>query len=32
MKVDLTGVIVGKAIYENRLPIEELAKINGAVC
>ena len=32
MKAELTGVIVGKAIYENRLPIEELAKLNGAVC
>jgi phosphoribosylformimino-5-aminoimidazole carboxamide ribotide isomerase len=31
-KAELTGVIVGKAIYENKLPIEELAKINGAAC
>jgi phosphoribosylformimino-5-aminoimidazole carboxamide ribotide isomerase len=31
-KAKLAGVIVGKAIYENKLPIEELAKMNGAVC
>jgi len=31
-KAELAGVIVGKAIYENRLPIDELAKMNGAVC
>ncbi|RPI05574.1 MAG: 1-(5-phosphoribosyl)-5-[(5-phosphoribosylamino)methylideneamino]imidazole-4-carboxamide isomerase [Ignavibacteriae bacterium] len=29
---ELTGVIVGKAIYENKFPIEELAKMNGAIC
>ncbi len=28
----LAGVIVGKAIYEGKLPIEELAKINGDEC
>jgi len=31
-KANLAGVIVGKAIYENKLPIEELAKMNGTVC
>jgi phosphoribosylformimino-5-aminoimidazole carboxamide ribotide isomerase len=31
-KAELAGVIVGKAIYENKLPIDELAKMNGAVC
>lgn len=31
-KAELAGVIIGKAIYENKLPIDELAKINGAVC
>jgi phosphoribosylformimino-5-aminoimidazole carboxamide ribotide isomerase len=31
-KAELAGVIVGKAIYENKLPIEELAKMNGVVC
>lgn len=31
-KVELAGVIVGKAIYENRLPIDELTKMNGGVC
>ena len=31
-KVDLAGVIVGKAIYEGKIPIDQLAKINGAVC
>jgi len=31
-KAELAGVIIGKAIYENRLPIDELAKMNGAVC
>jgi phosphoribosylformimino-5-aminoimidazole carboxamide ribotide isomerase len=31
-KVNLTGVIVGKALYEGRIDIEELAKLNGAVC
>jgi len=31
-KAELAGVIVGRAIYENKLPIKELAKINGAVC
>jgi len=30
--VDVAGVIVGKAIYENKLPINELAEMNGAVC
>jgi phosphoribosylformimino-5-aminoimidazole carboxamide ribotide isomerase len=29
---DLAGVIVGKAIYEGRLSLEELAKMNGAEC
>jgi phosphoribosylformimino-5-aminoimidazole carboxamide ribotide isomerase len=29
---DLAGLIIGKAIYENRLPIEKLAQLNGAVC
>jgi phosphoribosylformimino-5-aminoimidazole carboxamide ribotide isomerase len=28
----LAGVIVGKAIYESKLPIEELAKINDIKC
>jgi phosphoribosylformimino-5-aminoimidazole carboxamide ribotide isomerase len=28
----LAGVIVGKAIYEGKLPIEELAKINDIKC
>ena len=32
VKGNLTGVIIGKAIYENKLPIKELAKMNGAVC
>ena len=31
-KAELAGVIVGRAIYENKLPIEKLAKLNGAVC
>ena len=31
-KGKLTGVIIGKAIYENKLPIKELAKMNGAAC
>jgi phosphoribosylformimino-5-aminoimidazole carboxamide ribotide isomerase len=31
-KVNLSGVIVGKAIYEGKLPIEELGKMNGAKC
>ncbi len=31
-KSDLAGVIVGKAIYEGRLSIEELAKMNGVEC
>jgi phosphoribosylformimino-5-aminoimidazole carboxamide ribotide isomerase len=31
-KAELAGVIIGKALYENKLPIDELAKINGAVC
>jgi phosphoribosylformimino-5-aminoimidazole carboxamide ribotide isomerase len=31
-KVELAGVIVGKAIYEGKIRIDELAKINGAVC
>jgi phosphoribosylformimino-5-aminoimidazole carboxamide ribotide isomerase len=31
-KVDLTGVIVGKAIYEGKIQIDELAKVNGTVC
>jgi phosphoribosylformimino-5-aminoimidazole carboxamide ribotide isomerase len=31
-KAELAGVIVGRAIYENKLPIEELAKMNGAIC
>jgi phosphoribosylformimino-5-aminoimidazole carboxamide ribotide isomerase len=31
-KVNLSGVIVGKAIYEGMLPIEELARMNGASC
>jgi phosphoribosylformimino-5-aminoimidazole carboxamide ribotide isomerase len=29
---EVAGVIVGKAIYEGRLPIEELAKMNGVEC
>jgi phosphoribosylformimino-5-aminoimidazole carboxamide ribotide isomerase len=29
-EINLTGVIIGKAIYEGRLPIDELAKMNGA--
>ena len=31
-KADLSGVIIGKALYENKLSIKELAKMNGAVC
>jgi phosphoribosylformimino-5-aminoimidazole carboxamide ribotide isomerase len=31
-KSELAGVIVGKAIYEGKLPIAELAKLNGAEC
>ncbi len=31
-QADLAGVIVGKAIYEGKIPIEELAKMNGAIC
>jgi phosphoribosylformimino-5-aminoimidazole carboxamide ribotide isomerase len=31
-KAKLTGVIIGKAIYENKLPIEELVKMNGVTC
>jgi phosphoribosylformimino-5-aminoimidazole carboxamide ribotide isomerase len=31
-KINLEGVIVGKAIYEGNLPVEELAKITGATC
>jgi phosphoribosylformimino-5-aminoimidazole carboxamide ribotide isomerase len=31
-KSELEGVIVGKAIYEGRLSIEELAKMNGVEC
>jgi phosphoribosylformimino-5-aminoimidazole carboxamide ribotide isomerase len=31
-KAELAGVIIGKAIYENKLPIDELAKMNGALC
>jgi phosphoribosylformimino-5-aminoimidazole carboxamide ribotide isomerase len=31
-KSELSGVIVGKAIYEGNLSIEELAKMNGAEC
>lgn len=31
-KAKLAGVIIGKAIYENKLPINELAKMNSAVC
>jgi len=30
--LDLAGVIVGKALYEGRLSIEDLVKLNGAVC
>jgi phosphoribosylformimino-5-aminoimidazole carboxamide ribotide isomerase len=30
--VNIFGVIVGKAIYEGKLSIEELAKMNGAKC
>ena len=29
---ELAGVIVGKALYEGRLPIKELAKMNGGEC
>jgi phosphoribosylformimino-5-aminoimidazole carboxamide ribotide isomerase len=29
---EFAGVIVGKAIYESKLPIEELAKMNGVEC
>jgi phosphoribosylformimino-5-aminoimidazole carboxamide ribotide isomerase len=28
----LAGVIIGKAIYENKLPLEKLAMMNGGVC
>jgi phosphoribosylformimino-5-aminoimidazole carboxamide ribotide isomerase len=28
----LAGVIIGKAIYENKLPLEKLAAMNGGVC
>jgi len=31
-KAELAGVIIGKAIYENKLTIEELAKLNGTLC
>ena len=31
-KADLSGVIIGKAIYENKLSIKKLAMMNGAVC
>ena len=31
-KAKLAGVIVGKAVYENKLPLEELVKMNGALC
>jgi phosphoribosylformimino-5-aminoimidazole carboxamide ribotide isomerase len=31
-KADISGIIVGKAIYEGKLSIEELAKFNGEVC
>ena len=31
-KVNLSGVIVGKAIYEGKIDISELAKLNGAIC
>jgi phosphoribosylformimino-5-aminoimidazole carboxamide ribotide isomerase len=31
-KANLTGVIIGKAIYENKLLIKDLATMNGAVC
>jgi len=31
-KVELAGVIVGKAIYEHKLTIEELSRMNSAVC
>ena len=31
-KAELAGVIVGKAIYENKLPLDELATMNGAAC
>ena len=31
-KSELAGIIVGKAIYENKLPIDELAAMNGAAC
>jgi phosphoribosylformimino-5-aminoimidazole carboxamide ribotide isomerase len=31
-KAELAGVIIGKAIYENKLPIDELAKMNSALC
>jgi phosphoribosylformimino-5-aminoimidazole carboxamide ribotide isomerase len=30
--IDLAGVIVGKAIYEGRISIEELSKLNGEAC
>jgi phosphoribosylformimino-5-aminoimidazole carboxamide ribotide isomerase len=29
---EFAGVIVGKAIYESKLPIEKLAKMNGVEC
>jgi len=31
-KANLSGVIVGKALYENKLSLEELARMNSAVC
>ena len=31
-KADLAGVIIGKAIYENKLPIEQLATIHRGLC
>jgi phosphoribosylformimino-5-aminoimidazole carboxamide ribotide isomerase len=30
--IGLSGVIVGKAIYENRISLDELAKLNGESC
>jgi phosphoribosylformimino-5-aminoimidazole carboxamide ribotide isomerase len=31
-KAELAGVIIGKAIYENKLSIDELVKMNSALC
>lgn len=31
-KAGLAGVVIGKAIYEERIPLAELAKLNGAPC